>query len=143
HDPLSLLEMAGIFACMMLLCYALRRHINLSPTQIALLMLGVAVSLGYMSVTDPHTRTFDVYEGGGHKDYIEYIIKEHSLPPPGGGWEYHQPPVYYLIAAAAKTLLVDARAHTEHWGQLLALWFWTIFLAASLGALGASLRNRP
>lgn len=142
YRSFGLIDLVGVFLGMALLCYALQRHISLSPGQWGILFIGLAVSLAYLSVTDPHTRTFDVYEGGGHRDYINYIIQEHALPPPGGGWEYHQPPMYYLIAAGAKAMLVGASDQTDRWGQLLALWFWTIFLFSSLGALRISIQSR-
>jgi hypothetical protein len=66
---------------------------------LALLLLGVALRVIYLSYTGPSERTFDVFEGGGHLDYIRYVAT-HWMPPPATmGWEFHQPPLYYYIAA--------------------------------------------
>lgn len=135
----NITTLTGIAATLLLLVYALFRHIKLSSLQWVPLALGLFAVLIYLGQTDSHTRTFDVYEGGGHRDYIHYLITEHSLPPPGGGWEYHQPPLYYSIAALTKTVFAPEEMHGDFWGQLLALWFWCIFLVASLGTLNRSL----
>ena len=124
-----------LFACLCLLCFALFRHLNLTRMQKFCVLLGIVSCIGYLSVTAPDTRTFDVYEGGGHRDYIHYLIDERSLPNPGDGWEYHQPPLYYAVAALAKVLFVDQTLDEDFWAQRLALWFWVIFLVASLAVL--------
>src|SRR5690606_20538877 len=73
-----------------------------------------------------------------HRDYIEYLITHRTTPPPGDGWEYHQPPLYYTLAALSKTLLISPKLYSDTWGQLLALWFWVVFLMASLATLRIS-----
>lgn len=138
----SPLAMLGVFAALLLAGYALYRHIKLTPMQRLMFIVGIVASLIYLLHTDPRTRTFDVYEGGGHRDYIHYLINERAPPPPGEGWEYHQPPLYYLIAAVANAGIAPADLHSDYWGQLLALWFWCIFLVASLGTLNRSLGKR-
>lgn len=100
------LQWIGLFASLLLLIYALSRHIKLSSSQYLVLILGLVAALFYLSKTDSHTRTFDVYEGGGHRDYIEYLIEHRKAPPPGDGWEYHQPPLYYVIGALSKVFLL-------------------------------------
>lgn len=128
-------------AALALMAFALIRHLPVSRGQLFLLAGSLIASLVYLSHTSPSTRTFDVYEGGGHRDYIEYLIEHKVTPPPGDGWEYHQPPAYYLIGAISKSVLPLAPLHGDYWGQLLALWLWTIFLVASLATLRLALRK--
>jgi hypothetical protein len=98
-------------------------------------MIGIVACVFYLSFTGERERIFDVYEGGGHKDYIEYVAKHWTLPDPGEGWEYHQPPLYYVFAAGVRTFFVDNPTASDAWGRILALWFWVVFLQASMAAL--------
>lgn len=126
----------SIFLLLVAFIAILRRHLPITPIQNVIAILGILCCVGYLSVTDERTRTFDVFEGGGHKDYIEYLIEHRALPLPGDGWEYHQPPLYYLTAAGVKAAGgVDSNLHGELWGQLLALFFWTCFLISGLACL--------
>jgi hypothetical protein len=113
----------------------LMRSLKTSKLQKICFLLSLVISLIYLSLTDSRTRTFDVYEGGGHKDYIEHLINEKSLPNPGEGWEYHQPPLYYLIAAATKVIAFIPDTANDLWGQFLALYLWCIFLSSALASL--------
>lgn len=137
HSP-AFVGLACVFIALLIALYAVSRHISLTKTQTVLLIVGLMASLAYLSKTSSYTRTFDVYEGGGHRDYIEYLINHLETPPPGEGWEYHQPPLYYVIAALTKTQLSPSPLYSDYWGQLLALWFWNLFLIASLGTLKKS-----
>lgn len=130
-----------IFLSLVLLVAALSRHLRLNALQYAVLALAVLVSLAYLAETNSYTRTFDVYMGGGHRDYIQYLIEHRRLPHPGTGWEYHQPPLYFAVAALTKAGLVGTRNHGDFWAQLLALYFWTIFLTASLATLRLAFRT--
>lgn len=125
----------GIFSLLML------RFIKVSKSQSFIVLAGLAVCVAYLSVTTPSTRTFDVYEGGGHRDYIHYLIEKKELPPSGEGWEYHQPPLYYFIAAATKSVFNIGSDSTDTWAQVLALWFWVMFLVASMGAIYEAFKN--
>jgi len=120
----------------------LMRSLKISNPQKICFLISLMVSLTYLSLTDSRTRTFDVYEGGGHKEYIEHLIKEHNLPNPGQGWEYHQPPLYYVIAAATKVAGFIPKAANDLWGQLLALYFWCIFLVSALASFNIAFKNR-
>lgn len=131
----------ALFA-LLILIYGLARHFRLTKSQYACLIIGLTTCLIYLGITGPATRTFDVYEGGGHRDYIEYLITHRTTPPPGEGWEYHQPPVYYALAALTKAFLTGAETNSDGWGQLLALWFWTIFLTVSLATLRISIPRK-
>ncbi|WP_041522024.1 hypothetical protein [Gilvimarinus agarilyticus] len=134
----QLLLMLPAFA---LLLWALARHLPLSRWQGVILLGSLAASITYLSVTDSYTRTFDVYEGGGHRDYIHYLVEHRSLPLASEGWEYHQPPLYYTMAALAKSLLPDTEVVDDRWAQWLALWLWVVFLWASLATLRIALRG--
>jgi len=39
------------------------------------------------------------FDGGGHVDYLNYIVLERKLPPANYGWETHQSPLYYFIGS--------------------------------------------
>lgn len=123
----------AIFSC------CLTRTIPIHKVQYLVVIVSIAASSAYLLKTPSNTRTFDVYEGGGHRDYINYIIDKKELPPPGEGWEYHQPPLYYLTAALVKSSFYVQDNDT--WGQVLALWFWVIFLVASMGAVSLTLKG--
>jgi hypothetical protein len=138
---LSKIQFAGIFIVLSLFTFFLTRYLKISGLQKLFLLLGLILSLVYLSKTDGRVRTFDVYEGGGHRDYIEHLISQHSFPNPGEGWEYHQPPLYYLIAASAKAVGHIPKTANDLWGQLLALYFWVIFLASSLACLRIAFRR--
>lgn len=90
----------GLQYALLLFAFALILScLNFSSTTVILHLLGLVVLISYWSYTPFYTRTYDVIQGGGHLDYIEYLITHHQLPHPGEGWEYHQPPLYYLLAS--------------------------------------------
>lgn len=129
-------KLLAIFLSLALLVITLTRHMKITKIQLGLVLLSLAISTLYLSKTDERTRTFDVFEGGGHKDYIEYLIEHQKLPIPGDGWEYHQPPLYYLTAALIKqTAPINSHINGELWGQLYALFLWTLFLVSSMATL--------
>lgn len=132
---LSKHQLIWIFITLGIFALWLMRSLKTSKSQKGFFLLSLILSLSYLSQTDSRTRTFDVYEGGGHKDYIEHLINQHSLPNPGEGWEYHQPPLYYLIAATTKVAGFIPNTANDLWGQLLALYFWCIFLISALASL--------
>ncbi|UTF59152.1 hypothetical protein [Gilvimarinus sp. DA14] len=136
-------QLALLVLAFVLLAGALYRSLPISRRQGFLLAVGLVACTAYLSHTDSFTRTFDVYEGGGHRDYIHYLIEHQSFPLASEGWEYHQPPLYYTFAALVKVLLVDEVAGDDRWAQWLALWLWVIFLWASLAALRLAFRAHP
>ncbi|BFM19055.1 hypothetical protein [Gilvimarinus japonicus] len=138
--PVTATQIALALLAFALLLWALARHMPVSRAQGLLLVGSLAASVAYLSVTDSYTRTFDVYEGGGHRDYIHYLVDHHRLPLASEGWEYHQPPLYYAIAALAKSALVDTEIADDRWAQWLALWLWVVFLWASLAVLRVAFR---
>lgn len=140
---ISIDKLQATYYLLLVLLFVLARHLPLRKSQLLIAALGLLLCVFYLSKTDERTRTFDVFEGGGHKDYIEYLIKHKDLPIPGDGWEYHQPPLYYFTAALAKVSLgIDSSTHGDLWGQLLGLFFWTIFLASGLATLGLAFRRQ-
>ncbi|GGY73181.1 hypothetical protein GCM10011613_17810 [Cellvibrio zantedeschiae] len=139
---LTTTQLIGIAFSLFSFALFLSRTLKISHAQKLFLLAGLIVSVMYLSKTDSRTRTFDVYEGGGHKDYIEHLIHHKNLPNPGEGWEYHQPPLYYLIAATAKVTGHIPEAASDLWAQLLALYFWVIFLVSGLACLHIAFRKR-
>lgn len=141
---LSNSKLLAIYLVLVALVFILKRHLPINKPQILVLLVSLAVSILYLSKTDERTRTFDVFEGGGHKDYIEYLIEHKKLPIPGDGWEYHQPPLYYLSAALAKqTAPINSKVSGELWGQLFALFLWILFLISSLATIKLAFRKHP
>ncbi len=59
------------------------------------------LALQYVIVTPPSVRQHDVE---GHREYIEHLTTEGSLPNVQLGWETWQPPLYYIAAAAWRWL---------------------------------------
>lgn len=136
----SKLQLLAIFCVLAFYALCLTRHLKISGLQKLFFIMTIAMAVLYLSKTDERTRTFDVFEGGGHYDYIDYIVKNHALPNPGGGWEYHQPPLYYLSAALLKSAAGISDSNYL-WAQLLGLFFWCIFLASSLACLKIGFRK--
>jgi hypothetical protein len=139
---LSKTQLIWIFITLGVFALWLMRPLKTSKLQKGFFLFSLILSLIYLSQTDSRTRTFDVYEGGGHKDYIEHLINQHSLPNPGEGWEYHQPPLYYLIGAATKVTGFIPKTANDLWAQLLALYFWCIFLVSALASLKIAFKQR-
>ena len=140
---LTNIKLFTIYAVLIIFAFILKRHLPITKGQMFFVLISLAISTLYLSKTDERTRTFDVFEGGGHKDYIEYLIEHQKLPIPGDGWEYHQPPLYYLTAALAKkSAPINSAVSGELWGQLFALFLWTLFLISSLATLKLSLRKQ-
>lgn len=122
---------------LLLIALAVARRFSLSTGQIILFLGFSLVLLFYWAQTPYNLRTYDVLEGGGHLDYIRYILQKFALPPPYGGWEYHQPPLYYLMGAAVHGL--DNLLGLRSWDlslQLLSILAYLIML----GSIGATLR---
>ncbi len=137
-------KLLAVYAVLLVLVLVLKQHLKINRSQVLVLIISLAISVLYLSKTDERTRTFDVFEGGGHRDYIEYLIEHKKLPIPGDGWEYHQPPLYYLSAALAKQAApIDSKTSGELWGQLFALFLWTLFLVGSLATIKVSFRKHP
>lgn len=63
---------------------------------VLIIILGFLLRIIYLSYTNYETRTYDV---GGHIDYIQYILKNYSLPTADKCWQCYQPPIYYILAA--------------------------------------------
>ena len=63
--------------------------------------LAGLLALQYLDVTGPWVRQHDVE---GHREYVEHLATERSLPSVRQGWETWQPPLYYVVAAAWKSL---------------------------------------
>lgn len=139
---LSTSQFIGILTVLTLFAVFLKKTLRISHLQLLFLVSSIFISVVYLSKTDSHTRTFDVYEGGGHKDYIEHLITHKNLPNPGEGWEYHQPPLYYLIAATTKVAGNIFEQSSDLWAQLLALYFWVIFLVSGLACLHIAFRKQ-
>ena len=137
-------KLIAIYITLIIFCLVLLRHLSITKKQLCLLLVSLLLSTFYLSKTDERTRTFDVFEGGGHKDYIEYLIEHKELPIPGDGWEYHQPPLYYLTAALAKqSIPEDNEASGDLWGQLFSLYLWIVFLTSSLATVNMAFRKQP
>lgn len=58
--------------------------------------LAGVLAFQYVEVTSPSIRQHDVE---GHREYIEHVSAERTLPAVQQGWETWQPPLYYVAAA--------------------------------------------
>jgi hypothetical protein len=96
-------------------------------------IFSLAWVVSYWAQTPYATRQFDLFEGGGHLDYLRYLLTHMALPPAHGGWEYHQPPAYYLTAMWFYRL--GEYLPWLGWQNLLrlcSLLYWMVFLSAGL-----------
>ena len=53
------------------------------------------------------TRAYEADDEGAHADYVEYVVRHHSIPhiDVANGGESHQPPLYYLLEAGWQEVL--------------------------------------
>ncbi len=58
--------------------------------------LAGLLALQYLDVTTPWVRQHDVE---GHREYIDHLCSNRTLPAVRQGWETWQPPLYYITAA--------------------------------------------
>jgi len=58
---------------------------------------AMLLAFGYHLSTDLWTRQMDAAE---HRQYVEYVLMQHSLPRVDAGMETFQPPLYYILSAA-------------------------------------------
>ncbi|WP_053982053.1 hypothetical protein [Marinagarivorans algicola] len=141
-SKMTLLQGTMLWLIMAVYAVFLSLSIRIYLSQLAIAIFSFLLCVMYLSVTDERERIFDVYEGGGHKDYIEYVADNWALPNPSDGWEYHQPPLYYGVAATVKTYLLPNNINNgDLWARILALWFWVVFVITALGALKGGVGN--
>ncbi|MGL1902771.1 MAG: glycosyltransferase family 39 protein [Fibrobacterales bacterium] len=115
-----------------LFIYAALSYFAFSKSEMILFGIGIAVLVWYLIYTPLIVRIFDVYEGGGHRDYIFYLIDNLAFPHPAKGWEYHQPPLYYLIGAVVA--FVSTHLFTVDWHvpmRLISLLMFVLFQLVS------------
>lgn len=97
---------------------------------------SLAMVVLYWLQTPFFVRQFDIYEGGGHLDYLRYLLAQHRLPPINAGWEYHQPPGYYLTATWFYAL--GEKLPALGWPgmlRILSMLYWMVFLGAGLAII--------
>ena len=99
----------------------------------------------YTINTNPRVRSYYVFFGGGHYDYIETIVSNLHLPSMNGNWEAFQPPLYYIISAIVFVFnyfwliiadskfenITDFDAYFTFWQQQLVFLYSLIFLIFS------------
>jgi len=78
----------------------IKKKLAVNTLVTVIIFQGIALRICYMLFTDAGTRTYDVYRGWGHLDYIRYIAKHLALPPVNKCQTYH-PPVHHIISAIA------------------------------------------
>lgn len=68
------------------------------------------------------------FDGYGHMEYVDYLVKYQKLPPPTM-WETHQSPLYYLLAASVQSIF-----GTQKSIQFINIFvFWAIISVVFLG----------
>ncbi len=64
---------------------------------IVVFCIAIALRVAYLSVTPFDLRGHDAW---GHVEYIDYVLRDWSIPPPHDGFEFYQPPLYYFVGSA-------------------------------------------
>lgn len=126
----------------MLVFSALSSGFKLQRSLQVIAYFSLALVCLYWMQTPFSVRQFDIYEGGGHLDYLRYLLEHHQVPPANQGWEYHQPPGYYFTAAWAYWL--GNKLPLLGWPDLLrlvSLLYWMLFIAAGLAIIQLYLRR--
>jgi hypothetical protein len=94
------------------------------------------LALQYVEVTPPSVRQHDVE---GHREYIEHLTTEATLPDVRQGWETWQPPLYYVVATAWRWLFSGlAFADTFRSVQFFASVLYLATLVASAAGVPAT-----
>jgi hypothetical protein len=144
RDWVNCVEVAfGLAGALVLLALALRR-LDVPWTLAGPFVAGVALRIGYLSVTPYSLRDHDV---AGHIEYVEYVLNHHSLPGSYDGWSFYHPPLYYILAAALWKALVVVGVHSRD-GILWALQVQSMvyefgFVAFALGTATLWLAQLP
>jgi hypothetical protein len=85
-----------LIGCSLLLAIDLMRALDFDGYLVGIVLLGVAVWVGYMSYTDPSARAYDAFD---QFSYVRFIEQNASLPELKYCRICHHPPLYYLVAA--------------------------------------------
>lgn len=83
-----------IFALACLLLEKLRYRVSIPVAGV--MLAGVLVRVFYAITTSPFLRAYDAW---GHREYIQYMLENWSLPLAEKGWEFYHPPLYFFLAA--------------------------------------------
>ncbi len=109
------------------------RKLRTTPSSLALLLAGLGVYATYFSYTGPRQRDSDASE---HVAYIEWLLKNHSLPPADRCVVCHHPPLYYVTSAAVwRAAEWTGLSHPEVALQLWSFVLFTVFAAVSARTL--------
>lgn len=73
-----------------------KKRFRLSPGEVVLLIIGIAMRIWYALLVPFIVRCYDVHS---HVEHIKYQLEHWAIPDPSVGWENFQPPLYYTIAA--------------------------------------------
>jgi hypothetical protein len=117
---------------------------SVNPMLAALFFGSFLIRILYFLNTPFGMRTHDV---GGHLQYIEFIINNHTLPAIHYGWQTYHPPLYYLLAATVYKLLnlfgISAANQIWRYLQLLALLMFMGFLAVTWQIIKRTVAKLP
>jgi hypothetical protein len=106
---------------------AILRRAGLPWTTIGLMVLGLGVYIYYLLRTPYDVRNFD---GPAHVQYIEYLLRNGSLPKESDCSICHHPPAYHILAAGvfafcARTGLAEPTKGL----QVFSLGLWLVFVS--------------
>ena len=89
-------------------------------------LLSILLHIHYLGYTVASDRSYDIFFGGGHLDYIKHVVNTFRLPDPNSGWETFQPPLYYILAGIIWSIFGNMAAGLFAL-QLLSLILFSIF----------------
>jgi len=106
-----------LFAFLLFFLFAFSKKIQLPKRYIFILCLAIIIRILYLSVTDSYTRPHDI---GAHLQYIQYFVKNWSLPPieKAVGGAFFHPPLYYFSAAliySGTSYITNGNTNSIHW----------------------------
>ena len=111
RDWVRLVANVSAASALLILGAASMRLLGFEWPLAAIYALGVAVRLAYLRVTPFSLRTHD---GEGHIEYVEYILRHHSLPGPYDGWVFYHPPLYYVLGALTWRVITSMGITSYH-----------------------------
>ena len=131
---------AAIFLCI----YFCLKSMSFSIAESGIILFGIFLFLIYHGQSNIFYRQYDVWEYGGHIDYIYYVLTHVSLPLAPSGWQFYQPPLYYIVSAILLFLLEQFK-FLNPWTmlQFSSLFYFVVFLIYGCKIIKLFINNKP
>jgi len=136
-DPIYLILLLLIFMLILLVVFCVLRDFRVSGVYSIVIICSIFLSILYLTVTPYNIRSHDA---DAHVEYIEYIVKNKSIPSPEQGWVFYHPPLYYLMGAGVYSLInfIGINKSSIYYVlQVLSLVFYFIYLLVNLNTFQA------